>query len=165
MTSRMKALARRLGVAVGLPLLIGSALVVSAPSAPSAEAAVAPTAAQVAAYEARVIHLINVVRAANHRGKLVASPCPDRFAESWASHLARTWRFSHQSLTPALRACSATLVAENLARGYTADRTYIAWMRSPGHKANILNPRLTRIGVAAVFARGQWTVVADFTRS
>jgi uncharacterized protein YkwD len=167
MTTHLRALARRFGVVVVLPVLIGSALLVSAPSAPSAEAAVAaPTAAQVAAFEARVIQLINVTRATNHRVRLVASPCPDRYAESWASYMARTWRFAHQSLTPMLRACSATLATENLARGYTsADATYVAWMRSPGHKANILNARLTRIGVAAVYARGQWTVVADFTRS
>jgi len=37
-------------------------------------------------------------------------------------------------------------------------------MASPGHRANILDGRLTRIGVAAVYARGQWVVVADFTR-
>lgn len=160
MTSRLRVQARRLAAVV--VLLLGPGLVAAAPSA---EAAAAPTPAQVAAYEARVIHLINVVRATNRRVGLVASACPDVYAERWASHLASTWRFYHQSMTPILSGCRATLVAENLARGYSADGTYIAWMRSPGHKANILNARLTRIGVAAVFARGQWTVVADFSRS
>jgi len=40
-----------------------------------------------------------------------------------------------------------------------------AWVASYDHRANILDGRLTRIGVAAVFANGTWTVVADFTRS
>jgi uncharacterized protein YkwD len=165
MTSQLAALARRLGVGVALvlPLVLGPALVVSAPSA---QAATAPSAARVAAYEARVIALINVQRVKYHRAKLAASACPDRYAESWAAYLARTGRFYHQSLTPILRGCRATRVAENLARGNVSeDRIVALWMASPGHRANILDARLTRIGVAAVYARGQWTVAADFSRS
>lgn len=142
-------------------LLAGPGLVATAAPAQ----AYAPSAATVAAYEARVIYQMNVQRVKYSRGKLAAASCPDRYAESWAAYLGRTGRFYHQSLTPILRGCSATRVAENLARGYTsADRTVAAWMASPGHRANILDARLTRIGVAAVYSRGQWTVVADFTR-
>jgi uncharacterized protein YkwD len=112
-----------------------------------------------------VVHQINVERARYHRGRLVATYCPDRYAESWASHLARTGTFYHQSMYPILRGCKATRVAENLARGNVgADLIVKAWMKSPGHRANILDGRLTRVGVAAVYARGQWTVAADFAR-
>ncbi|MHB8273893.1 MAG: hypothetical protein ACYDC9_03890 [Dermatophilaceae bacterium] len=38
------------------------------------------------------------------------------------------------------------------------------WLR-PATAPTILDPKLTRIGVAAVYARGQWTVATDFTRS
>jgi uncharacterized protein YkwD len=37
-------------------------------------------------------------------------------------------------------------------------------MASPGHRANILDGRLTRIGVTAIYARGQWTIATDFVR-
>lgn len=159
MTSRLRVQARRLGVV--LALVLGPGLVAVAPSA---EAAL-PNAARLAAYEARVIGLINVYRARSHRAGLAASACPDRYAESWAAHLGSTGRFYHQSLTPILRGCRATRVAENLARGNVSeDRIVAMWMASPGHRANILDARLTRIGVAAVYARGQWTVVADFAR-
>jgi uncharacterized protein YkwD len=166
MTTHLKSLARRLGVVMVLPLLLGSALVVSAPSTPSAEAAayVPPTAAQTAAYEARVIYQINVQRVQNGRSRLAVSNCADRYAEAWASHLTRTWTFYHQPMAPLLRPCQANLVGENLARGgVNADRIVVMWMGSSGHRANILNPRFTRIGLGAVHARGQWTVVADFT--
>jgi uncharacterized protein YkwD len=163
MTSRLWNGAKRLGVLLVLPLFLGPVFVVSATSA---QAAVVPSAAATWAYENRVESLINVQRAKYKLGRLAWSPCPDRYAESWGAYLARTGRFYHQSLTPILRGCSATRVAENLARGYTtADRTVAAWMASPGHRANILDPRLTRCSVAAVYARGQWTVVADFIRS
>lgn len=144
-----------------LPALIGTTLVISAPSA---EAAYIPSAATVAGYEARVIYDINVQRTRYARSRLVASYCPDKYAEPWAAYLARTGLFYHRSMLVILIGCHATRVAENLARGYTADGTVAAWMRSYGHRANILDGRLTRIGVAAVYARGQWTVVADFAR-
>jgi uncharacterized protein YkwD len=162
MTSHLRAHVRRLGVAVVLPLLLGPALVLSAPSA---EAAYTPSAATVAAYEARVIYQMNVQRAKYKHGRLAPSACPDRYAESLAYFLARTGNFYHRPMTSILNGCHASRVAENLARGYpTADGTVAAWMRSPGHRANILDGRLTLIGVGAVYARGKWTVVADFSR-
>ena len=162
MTSRPTVLARRLGVVVAL--LMGSGLVVTAGPAEAATPA-APSAATVAAYEARVVYQINVQRVKYSRGKLAANACPDKYAETWAAYLARTGTFYHRNLIPILSGCKATRVAENLARGYTsADSTVAAWMASPGHRANILDARLNKIGVAAVYARGQWTVAADFTR-
>jgi uncharacterized protein YkwD len=165
MTTHLRALARRLGVVVVLPLFLGSALVVSPLSASSAEAAL-PDHVRLAAYEARVIHLMNVNRAKYQQAGLAASDCPDRYAEAWAARLGATGEFFHQTLPPMLPVCKATLVAENLARGNVSeDRIVAMWMASPGHRANILNARLNKIGVAAVYARGTWTVVADFTRA
>jgi len=135
-------------------------------TAAPAQAAYVPSLATAAAYEARVIHQINVQRVKYAHGKLRAGTCPDKYAESWAASLARTGSLFHQSMTPILRRCTATRASENLARGYTtADATVAAWMASPGHRANALDGSVTRIGVAAAFANGRWTVVADFTRS
>jgi uncharacterized protein YkwD len=39
--------------------------------------------------------------------------------------------------------------AENIAYGYPSIRdTFAGWLRSPGHRANILNPRLSQYGSA-----------------
>lgn len=152
-------LVRRLSIVMGL--LVAPGLVATAAPAQ----AYTPSAATIAAYEARVIYQINVQRVKYKRYKLAAAYCPDRYAESWAAYLARTGRFYHQSMSRILTGCSATRAAENLARGYsTADRTVAAWMASPGHRANILDAKLTRIGVAAVYSGGRWTVAADFIR-
>jgi len=142
-------------------LAIGPAVVVAAPSAQAST----PTAAARAAYEARVINRINVTRAHYGRVRLGAATCPDSFAEPWSSRLARLGYLKHQNMYTILRGCKARVAAENLASGnVSADRMVTAWMASPGHRANILDRRLTRIGVAAVYARGKWFVTADFTR-
>jgi uncharacterized protein YkwD len=143
-------------------LALGQAVVVAAPSAQAAT----PSVAARAAYEARVIHRINTIRASQHRVRLVAAACPDSYAEPWSSRLARLGYLKHQSMYTILRGCRARVAAENLASGnISADRVVAAWMASPGHRANILDGRLTRVGVAAVYARGKWWVTADFTRS
>jgi uncharacterized protein YkwD len=42
-------------------------------------------------------------------------------------------------------------VAENLGAGYTSlDDTMEGWKASEGHRRNLLNPRVTEIGIAAV---------------
>ena len=111
-----------------------------------------------------MIYQINVQRVKYAHGKLAAGTCPDKYAETWAAYLARTRAFYHRDMTTILVGCSATRAAENLARGYSADGTVVAWMASPGHRANVLDGSLTRIGVAAVYANGQCTVDASFTR-
>jgi len=163
MTTGCKALGRRVGGVVAILLALGPAVIATAPAA---EAAYVPSAATVAAYEARVIYRINDVRARYGRRRLASVTCPDWYAERWAPYLAQSGYFYHRSMYPILRGCHATVAAENLARGnISADWAFVLWMRSPGHRKNIMDGRLNRIGVAAVYVRGQWTVVANFTRT
>ncbi|MBK5932555.1 uncharacterized protein YkwD [Rhodovulum imhoffii] len=55
------------------------------------------------------------------------------------------------------------LAAENTARGFdTPARVVAGWMRSPKHKANILNPRLREIGIGLAQPPGDrphWVLV------
>jgi len=154
-------------------LAVGPAIIVSAPAAEAA-----PSAATVARYEARVIARMNYMRHYYGRRDLSGGSCPDRYAEWYAPVLAhkvlvhrQPWTMRlHQNMYTILRGCRATVAAENLAAGpQSADQTVAAWMHSPGHRANILDRRLNRVGVAAVYrcdtaGRGRWYVVADFTR-
>ena len=145
-------------------LALGQAVVVAAPPAQ----AYAPSRAAVATYEAQLVYQINVQRVKYHRPKLTAgrlASCPHYYAKVWSAYLARTGGFYHQSMVRLLNKCHASVAAENLALGNVSVARFItAWMLSPGHRRNILDGRLTRIGVAAVYARGQWTVTTDFTR-
>ena len=170
-----RALSRRVGYVLTALLALGPAVVASAPAA---QASYRPSSATVAAYEARVIYRINQQRVAYHRAKLSgtysSARCPDGYAERYAPVMAnrilvqrRAFDMSlHQNMYTILAGCRASVAAENLAMGNVgADAVVAAWMRSPGHRANILNSRLNRIGVAAVYAGGRWFVVADFTRA
>jgi uncharacterized protein YkwD len=160
MKPRPKALARRLVASVVMLLAVGPAVALAAPPAQAAT----PSAASVMLYEYQVINGINAQRASYHLGRLYLSPCPQYYANRWAPFM--VWYFQHQSMYPILAGCHATVAAENLALGnVSAGRIVAAWMASPGHRANILDGRLNRIGVAAIYARGRWNITADFTRS
>lgn len=161
MKHEARVFARRFGAVVVMLLALGPAVIVAAPSA---QAASAPSPAATTLYEYQVINAMNAQRAKSHLGRLYPSACPQRYADRWAPYM--VWYFRHQSMLPILQGCHATVAAENLAAGNVSASAIVAlWMKSPGHRANILDGRLNRIGVAAVYARGRWNVVADFTRS
>ena len=49
----------------------------------------------------------------------------------------------------------ARTVVENVAAGYhTLAEAFSGWRDSPGHRANMLTPEATRMGIAAVYAPG-----------
>ena len=53
--------------------------------------------------------------------------------------------------------------AENVAYGYGPEQVVGGWMDSPGHRANILNPRYTHLGVGyAVDADGRTHFTQNF---
>lgn len=53
-------------------------------------------------------------------------------------------------------------IAENVAMGNGAEGVEKEWMKSPPHRANILDPRLTSIGIGVVQHSGYWYAVVDF---
>jgi hypothetical protein len=56
------------------------------------------------------------------------------------------------------------VIAENIAFGQNPDTIHAGWMNSPGHKKNILDPRLTSVGIAAVRGPGGLFAVQDFSQ-
>lgn len=118
--------------------------------------------ASMADYEARVLDAVNAQRVAYGYAEVQSWGCIDRYARSWADRLADTQVLVHRSMMSMLRGCSATRTAENLASGdISPERVVELWMASPGHRQNLLDGRLTRVGVAATRSQGIWTVVLD----
>jgi len=79
-------------------------------------------------------------------------------------------RISHQfsgepDLTKRARAAGAHFseIAENIAESYSLSQLHIAWMTSPPHRENILNPRLTAIGIAIEKRGEEYFGVQDFS--
>ncbi|HUE57022.1 MAG TPA: CAP domain-containing protein [Candidatus Udaeobacter sp.] len=56
-------------------------------------------------------------------------------------------------------------IAENIAVGSNPQTIHDGWMHSPGHRNNILNPRMTAVGIAAVRTNAGLFAVQDFTLS
>jgi len=58
-----------------------------------------------------------------------------------------------------------SLIAENVAEAPTAVRIHDAWMNSPEHRANLLDPQVDTIGISVVSRAGQLYAVEDFSRA
>jgi uncharacterized protein YkwD len=87
-------------------------------------------------------------------------------AELMAQHSAISHQFPGEpALVQRIAAVGARFssVAENVAAGQDAGDIHYGWMHSPGHRANILDPKLTALGVAVVEARGRIFAVQDFS--
>lgn len=57
-----------------------------------------------------------------------------------------------------------SLIEENVAVGPSPAEIHDGWMHSPGHRSNLLNPQVDRVGIALVAARGELYAVADYSR-
>ncbi len=53
-------------------------------------------------------------------------------------------------------------IAENVAEAPTAVRIHEAWMNSPGHRENLLDPKLDSVGISVLSRDGQLYAVQDF---
>jgi uncharacterized protein YkwD len=109
----------------------------------------------------------NTHRVEHGRKELREAACLTRVAERWARHLARSRRLVHQDLAPILRRCDLSMVGENIAMGYRSGRVVVnqGWMRSHGHRANILQRRYRLMGIgAARDAHGRWWTSQVFGR-
>jgi uncharacterized protein YkwD len=120
--------------------------------APPAEPAPAPEPASDPA-EGEVLALVNEQRAANGCAALAWDEGLAGVARSHSADMAARDYFSHttpEGVDPFQRAAAAGLSAhaENIAAGQgSAAEVMDGWMNSPGHRANILNCSLTRLGV------------------
>jgi hypothetical protein len=58
-----------------------------------------------------------------------------------------------------------SVISENVAEAETAVRIHDAWMNSPGHRENLLDPRVDAVGISVLRRDGQLYAVQDFERS
>lgn len=96
----------------------------------------------------------------------------DQLAQAAREHsrlLAANRTLSHQfaseaPLTARLAAAGArfTSAAENVATAASPDEAHAALMHSPGHRANIMDPRYNAAGVGVVEVQGHLFVTQDF---
>jgi hypothetical protein len=57
-----------------------------------------------------------------------------------------------------------SLIEENIALGQYPDQIHEEWMRSPGHRENLLNRDVNRVGIAVIARGGDLYTVADYSQ-
>lgn len=116
--------------------------------------------------ETAILDETNRRRARHGLSALQPSSCAAEFAGEHAASMARSGGFAHADVDELRDRCGGVGAAENLATGAGAlDAAAVvrAWMDSSGHRANILDPDLTHLGVGiAKNADGRWYVAQDF---
>lgn len=146
-----------------------------APSAPFPSPATPPppfppASGDLDRFRSEVIALTNAERANHGMGPLSAEPRLTQAAQAHSDDMAARDYFDHASLDgrqPADRVRATgydySRVAENIAAGQPTPAEVVeGWMNSPGHRANILTPELTQIGIGIAHGgsyRIYWTQV------
>ncbi|WP_084263430.1 sigma-70 family RNA polymerase sigma factor [Actinomadura formosensis] len=119
--------------------------------------------------EQQVVELINAERAGAGCRPLRVSPALHRAAQRHSADMAARGVLDHGGAggdDPGERITAAgfgwSVWAENIAQGPSTPPAVVAgWMNSPGHRANILDCRLTMVGIGVVRGAGGpwWTQV------
>lgn len=161
---------------LAIALIAAGTWSVSAPAQAGAEPVARPTVAKksvnTAAWETKILKLTNKRRAKHGCVALKANKPLQRAARKHTKKMANADELSHQlagEKTISGRAEEAgygknwRLLAENVAFGYTSPKTVVAaWMKSPGHRRNILNCAYRDLGVSVVIKRGTPWFTQDF---
>lgn len=118
-----------------------------------------------------VVCLINRERTSRGLPRLTVAPKLNSAAQRWTNSMVTHDQFSHARFVARINAVHYRwrVVAENIATGYpTAAAAVSAWMASPDHCRNILDPEVRNVGTgerpAAVrsWASGPATWTQDF---
>lgn len=123
-----------------------------------------------ASVEQTLLSLLNAERTKNGLTPLVNDSSLTNLARLKSSDMVAKNYFSHTSPTYGTPAqmlsryvVSYRLYAENIAQGASAYSIHAMWMASAGHRANILNPQLTRVGIGvARSSTGTYTATQLF---
>ncbi|WP_250034304.1 CAP domain-containing protein [Paractinoplanes maris] len=150
---------------LALIAMIPATLLVVVAFASSAQAAVTGSAK----LQSDIAVLTNKQRAAHGCKAVVVSPALTRAAVGHSAYQARTKTMSHTGsagstfITRSKAAGYSRPLSENVAYGFSSASAVVgAWMKSPGHRANILNCKAIAVGVGVAYAGGTPYFTQDF---
>ena len=106
---------------------------------------------------------INAARGSDGVGALATNPALAVIAQAWSGSMAAAGQISHNLNLPNVAPSTWMALGENVGVGPSCDALAQAFMNSPEHKANILNPAYSSVGVGVVVtADGTVYVTEDF---
>jgi len=119
----------------------------------------------------RIVALANQARAAAGASPLKWDAALAAAARQHCMRMVAEGPISHQyrgepgvSARAAQAGAQFSLIEENVAMGPDPTTIHQQWMHSPGHRSNLLNPAVDRVGVAVVAGRRGLYAVADYER-
>ncbi|MBN1892297.1 MAG: hypothetical protein JW780_05900 [Clostridiales bacterium] len=114
----------------------------------------------------QVITLVNEERAAEGLSALSSNSHLTSSADIRSPEIVVVWSHTRpdgSSCSTAVSGLSWSRFGENIAKGYsTAESVMTGWMNSEGHRANILDPDYTMIGVSCYLYEGKYYWVQHF---
>jgi hypothetical protein len=120
----------------------------------------------------QLLALANESRAAHGAGPLKWDPALAAAARQHCLRMAAEGPISHQyggepdvSDRAGQAGAHFSLIEENVAIGPDPAAIHEEWMHSTGHRRNLLNPEVDRMGAAVVSSRGVLYAVADYERA
>jgi uncharacterized protein YkwD len=142
--------------AAALPVALLTAILLAASllSAPSASAATTR--------EGRLLAKINATRTSHGLAPLHEKPYLTRYARHHARQMAARGGLFHTADFGVL--CCWSVIGENVGYNSTVPRMHRAFLASPPHRANILNPAVRQAGIGIVKVNGELWVTEIFRR-
>ncbi|MGH8892953.1 MAG: CAP domain-containing protein [Actinomycetes bacterium] len=110
--------------------------------------------------EARFVARINKARANHGLAPLRVRSDLTRYARRHSASMSRLGTLYHTSNFSIV--CCWSSISENVGHGGGVRRVHRAFMASPSHRANILDPRKRALGVGVVFTGGRLWVTEVF---
>jgi uncharacterized protein YkwD len=109
---------------------------------------------------------VNADRVANGLRELCGNAHLASWAQNWATWMAQHLTFVHQDLQAMIVNSEFSMLAENILMApasLSVAHMEVAWMNSPEHRANVLNPAYTAAGVGIATSNdGRVFAVVDF---
>ena len=99
-------------------------------------------------YAVQLGKLINDYRAQHHLQPLASAPALSELAQEHAAHMAREDRLSHDGFQQRFANAHSPSCVENVGSYGTPGAEFEAWRNSPMHERNLLDSRITRMGIA-----------------
>lgn len=117
----------------------------------------------------QLLALVNHARASAGAGPLKWDEALATAAQKHCQRMATEGPISHLypgeldlSERAGLAGAHFDLVEENIAIGRTPEEIHDEWMHSAGHRQNMLNPGVDRVGIAVIASRGVLYATADY---
>lgn len=166
--TRSKTAAALTGLVASAALVLTPAMSANAVTIERGERAVnaAPQLVQAGAYgdptaAGHTLDLINAERARNGVAPVRATAALNSIATNWAFSMGNRNTLEHNpNLTNEIGGYHWH--GENVGSGANADQIHAEFLRSSGHRANLLDPKWTEVGIGAVQANGRLWIVEDF---